>query len=510
MIIDFRNLENEAEIDADICIIGAGAAGITMAREFIGSQLDVCLVESGGFEPDPETQALYSGKNIGSSYFPLDQTRLRYFGGSTNHWDGHVGELGEFDFEKRSWVPYSGWPINKAELVPYYKRARPVCSIEPHINTQDLYRQAGLKLPPFDQNKLQIHLRQFRVKSHVKFPVRFGQAYRDELEKSSTVKVFLHANVTNIVANEAGRLIESVECRSLTGRTGRVRARQFILACGGIENPRLLLLSNRHAPAGLGNQHDLVGRYFMEHQYVKCGLILQTSPGAFPDSLKGWSVRGNWYMPDICPSDALQKSEGILNFGTSVRYESIDLMTELKQAYHEIRDGNWPDDALIRSWFSLKEKVFEDTPTKYAHRLNNLQEQSPNPDSRVKLDQSKDAFGLNRVAVDLEFTELDTRTVQQSMTAIGAEIGRLDWGRVRNVWSGKFGGGAHHHMGTTRMADDPRFGVVNRDCKVHGIQNLYIAGSSVFPTGGYVNPTLTIVALALRIADHVKQQVATG
>ncbi|MGH7564021.1 MAG: FAD-dependent oxidoreductase, partial [Gemmatimonadota bacterium] len=258
MLIDARELPDATEIDSDVCIVGAGAAGITIARELAGTPLRVCLLESGGLEFDPEIQALYSGENVGFPYYDADKFRLRFFGGTTNHWQGVCRPLDPIDFEARDWVPGSGWPIGRADLEPYYARAQTICQLGPLDYRVSTWRTEGAA--PFALPERWIESRVFQQSP----PTRFGQTYRDEIRDAANVRAYLHANVIEIEADSPPPSIRRMRLACLTGIRFTARARWYVLATGAVENARLLLASRRDVPEGLGNVHGWVGRTFME------------------------------------------------------------------------------------------------------------------------------------------------------------------------------------------------------------------------------------------------------
>jgi choline dehydrogenase-like flavoprotein len=505
--IDARSLPDHSLFEADLAIIGGGAAGITLARAFIGSRVRVCLIESGGAEFDPQVQALYEGENTGIDY-PLAGNRLRFLGGSSNHWGGYCRTLDRIDFEKRDWVPHSGWPFGIDELAPYYPKASKVVEIEPgRFDDKAYWDEATGQVTP----ELVTHRVQIRY-THFSKPTHFGNRYGDELKQADNLQVLLNANVINIASTEEGREVTQLDIRTLTGLTHQVRARFYVLATGGLENARMLLLSNRAIPAGLGNQHDLVGRFFMEHPH------LPTSSEIVVGDLKRlpqiYSQRV--YMDERAgkaafnPSETYLRQRRLLNatimvgeaglyhtHTKAVGQKGQKHMEMLKAAKHfltggvEFTDPAQPD--LLGRWLGGGCAC----------------EQVPNPDSRVSLAESKDALGLRKIRLDWRLTEQDRHSVVEHIRSVAMEFGALGIGRMwlnvldNDQWPDKVMGGSHH-MGTTRMHTDPRQGVVDPDCKVHGVSNLYVAGSSVFPTAGAANPTLTLVALTLRLADHLR------
>jgi choline dehydrogenase-like flavoprotein len=525
MILDFRELENHAVIEADLCIIGAGAAGITVAHEFLNSKRHVVVIESGGFELDRDTQSLYRGKNVGLKYYPLEACRLRFFGGTTGHWNGQCSPLNEMDFQERPWVPFSGWPITKADLDPFYKRAHSIIGLGPYAYDDDVWRMLKLQAPRLDPMRLEARFWQFSRR------LRFGQVYRQDLQNAQDVHVYLHANLLSIETNRESSVVDQIEIRSLEGKAGTVKAKTFVLATGAIENARLLLLSNHVEPMGVGNRFGLVGRFFMEHPEIDCGTVLPINPVSFLESYRRHWLEDLIYLPGLRLSPKRQKEEETLNCGAMIMYDTdpdsgvkalIDVASSLKKT-GKLPDQLWTklwnvltdlDDVVVGAYSYFVEKK-EPLGKPRLVSILGITEQAPNPQSRVYLSDEKDPFGLNRPALDWRLTELDKRGLSLLPRLLGLELGRLNLGRVRLAdWLQSSGfeaakglGGGPHHMGTTRMSDDPKKGVVDRNCRVHGNANLYIAGGSVFPTSGYNMPTLTIVALALRLADHLKTRL---
>lgn len=522
MFSDAREIPDGASIEADICIVGAGAAGITIARELIGTPLQVCLLESGGFEFEPETQTLAAGEVSANIAMALDTARLRFFGGTTNHWTGYCRPLAAGDFERRAWVPHSGWPISRAELDSYYARAQAVLQLGTYDYAPQRYAEA---LAPFYQKPifdgaLEVGIYQRSA------PLRFGSAYRGELDAARNVTVHLHANVVEIEVNEGASQVLGLKIAHFDGRSARVRARQYVLAMGGIENARLLLASDARTERGLGNGRDLVGRYFMEHpSWIPARVVLNEDPDVARNLFAGTDdrIEARLHLTEEAGAKA-----GILRFMTALRFDDQGLSTTpgwsaftrlRRQAMH----GEFPDDLFneIRSILADLDGVGANLRRKFFSRasaviVDTQVEQAPNPDSRVQLLDERDALGLRKVRLAWQQTDLDRRSLRRALEILGQEFGRHGLGRVRMEDWVVAGRGeppvipAFHHMGTTRMSADPASGVVDRDCRVHEIANLYVAGSSVFPTSGTAHPTLTIVALALRLADRLNAQARQG
>ncbi|HZS84704.1 MAG TPA: GMC family oxidoreductase [Stellaceae bacterium] len=530
MFLDARgDLPSDTRIECDLCVMGAGAAGITIARELASTGLSIYVLESGGLEFEDEIQALYKGTSIGHEYPALDIARLRFFGGSTNHWEGSCHPLEAVDFERRSWIAHSGWPITRSQLDPFYVRAQKYCGLGPfdYDAAHWVGKIAGKPLP----------LRADRVRtaiSQLSPPVRFGIDYRQDLETAAHVVVLLHATVVDIIADPSNGQVSHVRFGELGGKRFTLSARAYVLALGGIENPRLLLSSNGVHPNGLGNQNDLVGRFFMDHPVVE-GAILKPSDPKLDLSFYGVSdTQGSYRLnAHLELADEVLRQEQLVNIGAPFIPRDRYYASPGIESYHDIanalakgrlpphlwgdigdvaRDFDMVVEASSRRLFGRR--LFSSAEELAYFGFDTMTEQTPNPESRVTLGDERDPFGMRRVKLDWRLSNSDKENLWRCYEVLGAELGRAGIGRVRllrdredALWTTRLSYG-DHHMGTTRMSEDPRFGVVDADCRVHSVLNLYVAGSSVFPTGGHVPPTLTIVALAIRLADHLKSVFA--
>lgn len=516
MFVDFRSDEAPASIQCDVCIVGAGAAGITIAQALIDTPLEVCLVESGGLDPSPEHQSLYDGAVLGLQNASPTACRVRCFGGTTHHWTGWCRPLDDLDFEMRPWIVPSGWPFRKAELEPYYRQAQDIVQIGWLGFSDDVHREGDTSFPAFDPAK--VHIGFFRFSP----PTRFGTVYRQQLGNAGNVTVLLHANALRLETDSSASTVRRVQLRSLQGKVGTVTAHVVVVACGAMENARLLLLSNQMQPAGLGNGHDLVGRYFMQHIEGVVADILAADPAAIARSFAKYQLQGVGMRAEIALSEHVQRQDRLLNSGFTIDagvWRSAGYQA-LRRIWKDLRSGRWPThfaDSLamvLKDLQTVGRELYQQED--YALKLYVRAESIPDPQSRITLGPDPDAFGLPRIRVDWRLTPFDRHSIAAATRRVAAEFGRLDIGRLRLAdwvadeeapWPQPLWGGCHH-MGTTRMADDARSGVVDRNCRVHGLDNLYMAGSSVFPTAGYVPPTLTIVALALRLAGHLRQHHA--
>jgi choline dehydrogenase-like flavoprotein len=530
MFIDTRTVDEGHQVETTVCIIGAGVAGITLALELNRMGIDTCLLESGGYKPDDETRDLYRGENVGLPYTFADGSRSRYLGGSSNCWGGWCRPLDPWDFEKRDWVPHSGWPFGLDELAPYYARTHALLKLGP--NTFDpAFWEGAINRPdvrriPFVTGNVRDTIAQFSP------PARFGKLYRKDLERSPFVRVFLHANAVNIETNLDGARVARIDAATLTGRRLTFVAKHYVLAAGGIENARLLLASNRTQPAGLGNGHDIVGRFFMDHPRIMSASVRFSDEWA---RNKLYDIKFHYQNAAVSAHGTPISSQFALTPEVLTRERLLNARVWFFSLFYG--EGSAGAEALIRCKQALLKKeqpgwrLADDLETMAAHpidtagflltrllqprslitdvRLQAIVEAAPNPDSRVTLGTERDALGMPRVRVAWLLDELVQRTFDRTFELVAEELRaggvaevKLDEPLQGREWPSGLEG-TWHHMGTTRMHDSPREGVVDRHCAVHGVANLHIAGSSVFPSVGANFPTITITALALRLAERL-------
>ncbi|RKP50905.1 FAD-dependent oxidoreductase [Trinickia fusca] len=530
MFIDTRQVDEGHAVHTTVCIVGAGVAGITLALEMDRLGIDTCLLESGGYTPDDETRDLYRGENVGLPYAFADGSRSRYLGGSSNCWGGWCRPLDPWDFHKRDWVPHSGWPFGLEELAPYYARTHALLRLgpdnfdpafwEPAIDRRDVRRV------PLVTGHVRDTVAQFSP------PARFGKLYRKDLERSRFVRVFLHANAVNIDTDASASRVTCIEVATLTGRRIAVHAKRFVLAAGGIENARLLLASNRVQPAGLGNGHDIVGRFFMDHPRIMSASVHFSKTWS---RNKLYDIKYHYQNAAVSAHGTPISSQFALQPETLRSERLLNARAWFFSTFYG--EGSAASEALIRckqAWLHKDQpgwRLRDDAATMLAHpldtigfgltrllqpralitgvKLQAIVEPVPHRDSRVSLGEARDRLGMPRVKVAWRLDELVKRTFDRTFALLADELRASGVARVEldaplegHPWPTKLEG-TWHHMGTTRMHDSPREGVVDRHCKVRGIANLYVAGSSVFPTVGANFPTITITALTLRLAEHL-------
>jgi choline dehydrogenase-like flavoprotein len=349
------------------------------------------------------------------------------------------------------------------------------------------------------------------------------------------ITLLLRANVTGIDLDDDGDLVRALTARTLEGRGLRLAARTFVLAAGGLESPRLLLASRERQSRGIGNGCDLVGRYFMEHPRAVFGAV-RMAPGRHLPLMRGWPLRDGKVQLGIGPSPAAQAREGLLNHYLTFEEEFSGYAEQHYQAAIEIgkvllrrgHAGGRLELGKARRAPAVSNFIYLLSPREILpHRLWRLAtlarqrlassakarryvvvyfcEQPPDPESRVYLSHDTDRLGLNRLVLDWRIQDSVHRTLHRLQEMVGQALARHELGTLEPGTRTPSYTDASHHMGTTRMGATPSTGVVDQDCRVFGVRNLYVAGSAVFPSVGHANPTLTIVALTLRLADRLRQ-----
>lgn len=528
MFLDANDLPEHEPLTCDVCVVGAGPAGIAVALELAGSGARVCVLEAGAHGYDAGAQALYEGEVEGDSYPLLRDTRFSAFGGSTQLWAGWCRLLDPIDFEVRGWVPGSGWPFGRDELLPHLERAHELCGLAESEYDPDYWAQ---RIPhaPLPVSDTDLTTSVFHVS-----PLRFGTAYRARLGSLPDVEVVLRAPVLRFHVADASQRVEAVSVAAPDGRRRRVEARRFVLAAGGVENARILLLSGEAPERSLGNGHGLVGRYFTEHAFVNPGTFFPSDPTLdmgfyFPNpvagGIPGAAVRGTFTMPrEVLHRDRLLNAALFFrpSYEASAAFSTPEVR-ELLEVWEKIRGRGVPGGSFRRAlraarapgalatavWRKLRATSGE--AAKWP--LRSFFESAPSPGNEIRLARERDALGRPRAHVTWRIGEEDLRGVRRTFHVLdrglrAARLGHLElaFPDEAEAWRAACEGGKHH-MGTTRMHTNPAQGVVDGDGRVHGVDNLWLAGSSVFPTVGYANPTLTIVTLAVRLGRHLRRKV---
>lgn len=564
MIQDAADLDEGTVLRAEICIVGAGAAGIAIALALLGSGRSVLVLEGGGERVEPAAQALYEGEVADPAlHSPPVRYRQRRFGGTTGIWGGRCVPFDAIDFERREWLPESGWPFGSDELLPHYAEANRLLEAGEFAYTTAEAFPARPGRPALRPMLRGFAGRRFDDDTLERFscPTDLSVRYRRRLEASAGVRVMLHANVTKIATSEDGGHVERLDVRTPSGRALHVRADQFVLAAGGLEIPRLLLASRSTGhPNGVGNGHDLVGRYYMCHiagttgrlevaggrdaawhgydlsdEGVYCRRRLRLTAAAQAELGTG-SFAARLHHPHIPdPShrtgvlSALYLAKPLISYeyGKRLVGERRATLAEWLAHVRNVALDPWNTGVFLHDWVRRRSLAERKLPSVIVRSragtfsLEVIAEQQPNRSSRVTLSDARDALGMPRLRVDWRHEATDIDTVRRALAALAEDVAESGCGRLscddaaveaEMLRDGAFGG---HHIGTTRMSASPRRGVVDADCKVHGLANLHVASSAVFPTSSHANPTLTIVAMALRLAARlgrppVPHDCATG
>lgn len=532
MFVDGREIADGSTVDVDLCIVGAGPVGIALAHRFVNrSNVTVALLETGGMEFTPEGEELARAEAEGQPYYPIHETRIRMFGGSTISWGGVIAPLDPIDFEKRSWVPNSGWPFDRSELDPYYPETFRLCDVDPstaHSSVEEL---------PDDGRDWRPTPSTAWAPIYFSPPTRFGKRYAPEISASRNLTAYLFSTATKVSLHADGAHAEGIEVQTIGGTSYTVRAGVYVLAGGGIENARLLMTSRDVRPTGIGNDHDLLGRFFQEHPRVFNRFHLPEDTSGLAEWVSG--AAGTLRFSRLGLSEEVQRREELLNFVVNLSFGFSGQETPQFEAVRRIANAArspWSDSPYYqdtgggpnhvrgedvrtvlkrpdRTLRSVIGAVFQPAGMRRWLQVGCSVEQVPSAENRLVLTDELDRFGIPKVKLLWSISELEERTYRRGMELVLEALERYAPGIASqrydepDPWPEKILG-TWHHIGTTRMDDDPSRGVVDADGKVHGVDNLYVTGSSVFPASGAMAPTLTALALALRMADHIDAQLA--
>ena len=523
MIIDLNALEPRAPIRGDVCIVGCGAVGMAMARELMRHSVDTVLVDGGAATDELRTQALYDCEIVGLPFGGAMDGRFRVLGGSTTRWGGQALPMDPIDFERRDWVAHSGWPIELEAVSTHYPRVAEYMRVDDGDYAETLAQKLGAAPPPVDANILRYHFSKWAPRPSLR------ELYLADFSRANNLRLYTHANVTRIDLASGGAAVKSLTVRSFEGASVQVEARYFVLAAGGIENARLLLANTHQVPAGVGNERDVVGRFLQDHPTARAGTITSTNPRALQRAFNAFYLRGRKYAVRLSATESFQRAHQTLNLSSGITFEAPpdSGVAALKSAYRRLA-GRGEQGSLLcelsavaRSATSLARPVYEYLVNRRqyipgaSYVVHVISEQEPDPSSRITLTHSVDALGMPKARIDWRLQPSAERSIRLFARALKREFDRLGLGTLTLApWiDDRQTGGlpyikeAYHHIGTTRMHYDPRRGVVDHACKVHQLDNLYIAGTSVFPTGGHSNPTFTALALSFRTCDELRRRM---
>jgi choline dehydrogenase-like flavoprotein len=549
MFLEASEIPVGSTVAADVCVVGSGAAGITLARNLGRSGLKVVLLEAGGMGEEPDTQAFYAGSVTDARlHSEPDRYRQRRYGGTTTIWGGRCMPLDAIDFELRDYLPGSGWPFGAQELARWYPRANELVEAGEFRYTAPESGPGAMR--PIIRGFAGEHFSTAALERFSR-PTNFGKRFHDELRDAPGIQLLLHAALVHVQLQPQGDAVSHLDVANRAGGRFRVEARAYVLAAGGLESTRLLLASRDVHPQGIGNHHDVLGRYYMCHLAGSLGVVQVNRPRA--DIWHGYEVvdGGVYARRRFALTAATQRAERIGSFIARLHHPRISdarhgssmlsllylmrpvIPYEYARRLYEHDQGKlplWPHvqnllaapfDAVGFAWHLFTKRIlasrkFPSIIVKSPHNrfaLDFHAEQEPNSASRVTLGEQRDAFGMPRLNVDWRYTPGDVRTVSRALQLLRADLARggvatLDYDpatvEAEMTRYGAYGG---HHIGTIRMGSDPRTSMVDAHGRIHGVGNLFVAGSATFPTSSQANPTLTIVALALRMAEHLNNKL---
>jgi choline dehydrogenase-like flavoprotein len=577
-IANLASFAADSSFEADVAIVGGGPAGLTIAREFFGTSTRVLILESGLLDETPGHAALNEVESVGEPRTDAQKgkriafhgaqsltwshdvqpygVRCRGLGGSTQAWAGKSAAFDEIDFAMRPWVPHSGWPITRASLDPYLDRAADALNLGPNCYDDGLWKLMGVKPPELRFDGLRSFFWQF-ARSRIDHldVIRVGREFLTS--RADNVRVLLNATATQIGLTPDGGSFEGIEVSTIDGARSKVKARMAVIAASSIENARLLLASNAVQSNGIGNGRDLVGRFLMDHAGAR---VARFDPGDAARVMRRFGFYGlrhqgrtHMYMHGLAPTPALQERLRLLNsavyfmpehspddpwgaFKRLLRRSSAKPMEDARIVMggaglvakgigmKVLASGATPDllkEFIVNTAIRVNPNLVADEfrSRGMPHKLSlvsidAIAEQRPDPDSRVRLSDRTDRFGMPLAKVDWRINNDERRTIVQlarltrdAFASAGLPTPILEsWVDEERLGDADIIDMAHS-AGTTRMSASPASGVVDQDCQVHGVRGLFISGGSVFPTIGHANPTLMILALAIRLSDKIKSEL---
>ncbi|VAW87008.1 Glucose-methanol-choline (GMC) oxidoreductase:NAD binding site [hydrothermal vent metagenome] len=529
MIIDANSIEDSDILQAEICILGGGVAGIILANELLNSNKSIILLESGGEMYNNKTQELYKAEST-PPHFPNPHfSRLRFLGGSSNHWENSIERLSPIDFKKREWVRDSGWPITYDEVARFYPDAEDYCNVGGDGYDFNFWKK---KLKSDDAFLASDSFNSVVSKSPL-IPTHFYSQHSEKLKNSNNIRIIKNSNIIDLEYDKETQIVQSVTFRTLQNIQKKVYAKKFVMCLGGIENARMLLLFNEKFENTLGNRSDNVGRYFMEHPTIRAAHLLPFYE-YYLDKIyydgtmdKGLHIRARASLSEDAQTKYRtnnlrmyfsKQSKLTLSDGVSSAHIISDSLqsNELPNNFGEhllnaLQDIDHISESLLKQEFDVS--LFDDVHRFGGFQIISMIEQTPDRNNRISLGHEKDQLGLKKIKIDFRITQSDKDSAWKTLELFAKDPGIQLLGRVRllkerenRIWGSQLGFG-QHHIGTTRMSHTAEKGVVDSNLKVFGTKNFYISGSSVFPTGGHVPPTLTIIAITIRLAHELRSNV---
>jgi choline dehydrogenase-like flavoprotein len=513
VIIDLNDIPSQ-RFQCDICVVGTGAAGLTLASRLLKARKSVLFLESGGFELEGETRDLNRCEISDLHFIGHLAGRSRVIGGSTRCWAGQLLPLEPNIFERRPWINKSGWPFDSLELERYYKKALILFGADERNFDTDLYEMLETEDHPFDQSAFRFYFSKYSPHPDLR------SVFMTDFEASSEVKLLYHANLTRIHLSEDLNMVTHVEVKNQKLTSFRIDCAKAILCLGGIESARMLLANNHQIAQGIGNQHGVVGKHFQDHPTLRVGILRSKDPARVYRLFGPKQHQGRFYMGKISLVPAKQRELSLLSATAYVdvgyRPRLLEKRMLINLLKHGRSRGHVPP-ATFRTLFRLVLGSLSLAAQRAIVRQRDqfvvtiMTEQEPLAESAISLGNTRDRYGVPHAKIQWRLTEKTWETVMCFAKLLKEQFESTRLGTIEflpyieppsNLWR-IYLHDMFHHMGSTRMALSPDEGVVDPNCKVFGIDNLYLLSSAVFPTSGHSNPTLTIVALAHRLLDHL-------
>ena len=513
MIRDLLKERPSPDYRPQVCIVGAGAAGICLAVELAQRGKSVMLLEGGGRDVEDAAQEPYRSQVVGHVHRGIHSGRFRAHGGTTTRWGGQILELNAEDFERRDWIAESGWPFAHAELAPFYKRALAFEGLANAIEDDAaVWRALGLPAPSFAA--MQSYLTRWCPEPN------FARLHRAPLETSSGIQVWLHANAVELLME--GDAVRALRYRTQQGSEATVQADEFVFCTGAIECVRFFLQPRN---SGLPwNRSGLLGRHFQDHIDANAAQVVPRDRRRFAQLFDNIFLRGYKYHPKLRLGPGEQKQSRILNCAATMAFASDmdDALAATKATAKHLLRGRWAElhaADVLRSVSHAPLLMRQTARYAFEHRAYNPAaaeislrvhcEQRPDSDSAITLAEERDSLGLLRARLDWRISELELETIRhyaKSAVTSLTHVAHVQPDRKLLSRDPSFldqCDDSNHHMGGMRMASPPGRGVVDPDLLLSGTRNVYICSGAVFPTSGFSNPTHTILALAMKLADHL-------
>jgi len=522
-IIDLNGQNIGLEYYSDLLVVGAGVAGLVIADHFRGAGFTVDILESGGLTYEQASQVLNEAEMAGKYHAGTKDGRFRMYGGSTSRWGAQLLTMMPSDFESKAHIPGTGWPLSPSELNPYLHASELLLGVDHLSYCSDLHNHLPSPVPYLSEPGLQ-----YRFSKRARYSYRnMARTLGQRCKADANTRVFLHATATNILLNESGSSVNYLQVRAPNGRSFRFHGRQVVLTAGSIEICRLLLASCSVHGNGIGNTTDQLGRWFHDHLAVNAAVLCPQNRQQFLNKISPWYLGSTRHNLKLSTTAAWQARNKVTNVSGQLLFEytKTSLFAWLSHQVHSYKFGSsahrFHTAPLLNSTAELYD-IFHLIWMRIAARrlwcpktanivLRIDSEQCPTADNRITLSRNLDVLGMPKAVIHWHWGECERRSFAAYKQLFASQwqawnVGELTWlvdFEKDSDWD-KHAVDSYHIMGGTRMSSNPNSGVVDSDLAVHGIANLSIASLSVYPSGGSANPTLTLMMLALRLADRLK------